>query len=111
MATSQRTFESRYGRFKNGNELIQAKSNYNPNNALIKKLDLTQFIETVALKDKSVNSTNTLYREKVGLRRINGFKGKKNLEDCLESRLQNVLSYVGAEIGRTVTPCCICRNY
>ncbi len=99
MPSSQSSFETRYGRFSSGTGLIQDITTYNPAKEIIKKANLTSFLAEAAVKDAKVNSTNTFYREKVKERRINGFRDKDNLSNCLENRIRNIYSYVGAEFG------------
>jgi hypothetical protein len=101
MGASQRSFETRFGRFVSANELVQAKTDYEPIKTLIKKPSLVTFIADVAAKDQAVNLTYLHYRENVMKRRVNGFRDKANLENCLENRIRNSMAYVGAEIGRT----------
>lgn len=101
MAVSQRSFETRYGRFYSANELLQSNPEYNPQNAVITKPALNEFISDVAAKDEAVNIAYRHYRDKTKIRRENGFKGKENLESCLENRLNAIASYLGAELGRS----------
>lgn len=101
MDVSQRSYETRRGRFVSGNELVQAKTDYNPMKEIIKKDKLTLFIAEVGTRDEAVSVSELHYRDKVKIRRINSFRDKANLENCLENRIRNAMAYVGAEIGRT----------
>lgn len=101
MAPSQKSFETRFGRFYSGNELLQANPDYNPQNILITKPELNTFISDVSAKDEAVNLAYKNYRDKVKIRRENGFRDNENLENCLENRIRTIASYVGADIGRT----------
>ncbi|MEI8201984.1 MAG: hypothetical protein WCH34_03170 [Bacteroidota bacterium] len=111
MAGSQRSFESRKQRFTNANEGIQGKSDYDPNRDLIKKAILTAFIASLNVKDAAVLVKINDYREKARLRRINCFREKGCLDNCLENRIRNAYAYVCAEFGRDSSPARIIKAF
>lgn len=111
MPVSQRSFETRFGRFYSANELLQSNPDYSPMNALIQKVALSTFIDDIKAKDEAVNLAYTHYREKVKIRRENGFNGKDGLENCLENRIRAIASYIGAELGRSSSAYKIIRDF
>ena len=103
MGASQRSFETRYGRFNSGYEYLKTQTDYLPTSLLINIEGLQDFITDVASKNEAVTTKELIYREHVRTRKINGFRGKGNLENCLENRIRNSMAYVGAEFKRTST--------
>ena len=99
MRVSQDSHETLFGRFESGNELIQTMPDYKPLKVTIQKGKLTAFIADVEDKNEKENISYLLYREKVKIRKQNGFRDKYNLENCLENRIRSIMSYVGVEIG------------
>jgi hypothetical protein len=100
MANSQKSFETLYGRFVNGNTLIQGLSNYDPQNPLIKKASLTAFIGDLALKDRTVTKKLMPFKDLIIRRQKFSFRRKGCDENCLENRMRNAHSYVGSEVGK-----------
>jgi hypothetical protein len=100
MANSQKSFEVLYGRFVNGDTLIQALSNYDPQNPLIKKASLTAFIGDLALKDRTVTKKLIPWKDLISRRQKFSFRHKGCDENCIENRMRNAQSYVGSEIGK-----------
>ena len=101
MANSQKSFEVLYGRFVNGDTLIQALSNYDPQNTLIKKASLTAFIGDLALKDRTVTKKLLPLKDLISRRQKFSFRRKGCDENCIENRMRNAHSYVGSEIGKS----------
>jgi hypothetical protein len=101
MSNSQKSFEVLLGRFENGDAYIQTLPDYNPTKVLIKKANLTLFIADVKLKDEAVNTALNNWKNAVVERKTLAFKGKNCDDNCLEKRIRNIRSYIGAEISRT----------
>jgi hypothetical protein len=101
MASSQLSFETMLGRFINGNELIQSIADYDPKNPLIKKASFTALIPEIKLKDKSVLLTQNAFLDQTLARKPLVFRAKDCDENCLENRIQNIHSYIGADISKT----------
>lgn len=101
MSNSQKSFEVLLGRFENGDAYIQTLSDYDPLKAIIKKANLTLFIADVKLKDQAVNTTLSNWKNAIAARKALAFKGEDCDENCLENRIRNIRSYIGAEINKT----------
>jgi hypothetical protein len=96
---SQRSFEVRLGKFKNGNAIIQGWVDYTPANILISKAGISAFIEDVISKNNDIVSTKlpltTLQDERKSL--TFKLKGGGNI-NCLEGRIRNVLQYIMGDL-------------
>jgi len=91
MATN--TFDAVLQRFKNGNTLIQAWSDYSPPNANITKAALTAFIPTVDAANAAVESTGTDLGNARGVRNPLVFEIEDTNPTCLETRIRGIVSY------------------
>jgi hypothetical protein len=100
MTNSQKSFEVLYGRFVNGDTLIQSLTNYDPQNTLIKKANLTAFIADIKVKDKTVTKKLVALKDLVSLRKKMSFRRKGFDVNCLENRMRNAHAYIGIEIGK-----------
>jgi hypothetical protein len=100
MTNSQKSFEVLYGRFVNGDTLIQDLSNYDPQNVLLKKANLSIFIEDIQLKNNAVIKSEMRFKDLVFKRKKFSFRRKDCDENCLENRMRNAHSYIGSEIGK-----------
>lgn len=101
MANSQLSYDTLYGRFVDGNTFIQALPDFNPNNELIKKSNMTTFIMSVIPVDKAVNLSLKAYLDETNSRRPLVFKAKDCDLNCLENLIRNIRSYIGAEFGKS----------
>jgi len=101
MATSQHTFESRIGRFKNGDVLVQGWLDYASANPLITKAALTTFISDVDAANGLVNTTSIAVDNARDQRNPLVFKLKDTNPLCLEARLQAIANYVSGEFKPT----------
>jgi hypothetical protein len=100
MGDSQRSFEVLLGRFENGDAYVQTLANYDPLKPIIKKANLTLFIADVKLKDEAVNKALDKWKNAVVARKALSFKGEDCDENCLENRIRNIYSYIGADINK-----------
>jgi hypothetical protein len=101
MANSQLSFETMYGRFVNGNEFIQTLADFNPQKDLIKKTNLTSLIADIVPIDKAVNLKLKAMMDETNARKFLVFRSKECDENCLENRIRNIHSYIGADISKT----------
>jgi hypothetical protein len=100
MVNSQKSFETLFGRFQNGDIFVQAIAAFDPKNALIKKTNLTTFISDLAIKDKAVTENLDAWKSAVAMRKPLAFKQRDCDENCMESRIRNIYAYIGADIGK-----------
>jgi hypothetical protein len=101
MANSQLSFETLLGRYENGNEYVQALTNFNPQKELIKMANQQLFIDSVIAADKAVNLSLKKYGDEVSARKPLVFRQKDCDENCLENRIRNIQAYIGADISKT----------
>jgi len=116
--SSQQSIESRIGRFKNANHLIQNWADYNPQNALITKAALSAFILDVETKNNEVTLTYvTLGNKQQERKKLFFFDKDFQNTHCFIDTLIQIVSYINSlniehgvayeqarTILRTVTP-------
>jgi hypothetical protein len=101
MSTSQRTFDARLGRFKEGNNVIQPLVGYSPSNNLLKKATLNTYITDV----EAANTTVTLAEQVLGNKQTARHRLVFTIGDtnptCLEERIVSIYNYIKGELGET----------
>jgi hypothetical protein len=97
MATSQKSFEARKTRFKNGETLIQSWMDYNSGNGKITKAALAAFILDLDVKDGTVTTTLIPVGDKQNERRIRVFAIEDTNPDCLENRIAGIVNYLNGD--------------
>jgi len=116
--SSPQSIESRIGRFRNADSLIQNWADYNAQNPLITKAALSAFILDVETKNNTVTITKvTLGNKQQERKKLFFFDKRFQNTDCFIDRLIQIVSYINSlniehevayeqarTILRTVTP-------
>jgi len=97
MATSQKSFEARKTRFKNGETLIQSWMDYSSGNAKITKGALAAFILDLDAKDGTVTTTFIPVGNKQNERIVKVFTIKDTNPTCLEKRIAGISNYLNGD--------------
>jgi hypothetical protein len=101
MSTSQRTFDARIGRFKEGNNIIQPLAGYNPSNNLLKKLTINTYVTDVEAANTTVTLAEQLLINKQTARHLLVFTIGVTNPTCLEERINQIYTYLKGELGKT----------
>lgn len=101
MAGSQSSMDSYLGRFENAITLLQNDPDYLPNKVDIQKTALLNFVNTLHQSNNKVSLLATNLRTLRTQRNDLSYKYTSSTpNDCLESIMDNILNYVGAENGK-----------
>jgi len=99
MAGSQKSFDTRLQRFINGNTLIQGWADYTAAQPLITKANLVTFVNTVTVANSDVATKLAFLSQKRDERRLFCFNIGTTNPACAQSRINNIIGYLGGEIG------------
>jgi len=97
--SSQRTFETRIGRYINGNAVIQPIAAYNPVNPLITKAANTAYINTVTGLNNTVTTSLGALGTLINTRQALVFPIGDTNPNCIERRIANAFNYLKTEVG------------
>ncbi|MBI4930758.1 MAG: hypothetical protein HY841_08350 [Bacteroidetes bacterium] len=98
MSGSQKTFETRIGRYKNADTLIQSWADYKPSSELLSKKSNTAFIASVEKANNSVITKKQPVDEQKAARKLLCFTEALTNPNCAEERIARVLSYLSGEL-------------
>ena len=101
MAGSQKSFEARAERFSLGIDLINGWVDYDPNSALIKKLNLGTFRTEVAARNAAANTKLLALAATQSTRSPLVFTIKDTNPLCLQKRIEAIASYLAGDFGAT----------
>ena len=100
MASSQQSYESRLGRFINGNQLLQNWPDYKPSNPEITKKGCADLIPEMEKKNAEVTKTKIPVDQiKAESKSLAFFDKKLENTTCLQKRIDQVDACLKGELG------------
>ena len=101
MASSQKSYDTRIGKFQDMIGILQTLSEYQPTNVLITNKSLKEFLSEILNKNTEVITQNTSLKIKREERRTLSFKDGNLNPECVQGCLDNITNYVAGEFGTT----------
>jgi hypothetical protein len=103
--SSQRSFQSIWGKFSDGVEVLKRIPGYNPSREEIKLTSLQLLKENVEAKNAAVVTTGIALSELRNKRRFISFRSEETDVNCIENLIRNAGSYIMAEAGQKNAVC------